>query len=170
MTDIQKIIKNNKIYRFALELQYTDNDESKILLKEILQNFEQDVNDDFTINTVKTNSKSNIDKFNEKFNKIDELTLKKQFYRLNEIQKINKLQEYFKNIKNINDDTINTSLATNILELISNKKLKNSDIEYNIENTIINNIKNIEITDNKIEINVSKKSTVNKTLKKKNKE
>ena len=139
-------------------------------MKEILQNFEQDVNDDFTINTVKTNSKSNIDKFNEKFNKIDELTLKKQFYRLNEIQKINKLQEYFKNIKNINDDTINTSLATNILELISNKKLKNSDIEYNIENTIINNIKNIEITDNKIEINVSKKSTVNKTLKKKNKE
>jgi hypothetical protein len=59
MTDIQKIIKNNKIYRFALELQYTENDDSKILLKQILQNFEQNINDDYTINTLKSNSKSN---------------------------------------------------------------------------------------------------------------
>ena len=54
MTDIQKIIKNNKIYRFALELQYTENDESKQLLKNILENFEQTVNEDNSIVTNKT--------------------------------------------------------------------------------------------------------------------
>ena len=162
MTDIQKIIKNNKIYRFALELQYTENDDSKILLKQILQNFEQNINDDYTINTLKSNSKSNVEKFNDKFNKIDELTLKKQFYRLNEIQKINKLKEYFKNNKNIDDDKILQSNAEAILEFIKDKKLKNADVEYNIDSTTIINIKNIDIVDDKIII-----AAVKKTLKKK---
>jgi len=163
MTDIQKIIKNNKIYRFALELQYTENEDSKILLKQILQNFEQNINDDYTINTDKHNLKTNIEKFNDKFNKIDELTFKKQFYRLNEIQKINKLKEYFKNNKNIVDDKMLQSHADTILEFIKNKKIKNADVEYNINSTTITNIKNINIEDDKIVI----AATVKKTLKKK---
>jgi hypothetical protein len=63
MNDIQKIIKNNKIYRFGLELQYTENEESKELLKQILQNFEQTVTEDNSI-IINKNVKSNTYKFN----------------------------------------------------------------------------------------------------------
>jgi hypothetical protein len=168
MTDIQKIIKNNKIYRFAMELQYTENDESKQLLKNILENFEQTVNEDNSIVTNKTVTKSNVEKFNDKMNKIDNITLKKQFYRLNEIQKINKLQEYFKIKKNIKDDNLTHKFAEEILELIKNDKLKNKDIEYIIDDTIINDIKNIDIIDDKIQIVTKTKNVVKKTLKKKN--
>ena len=168
MTDIQKIIKNNKIYRFALELQYTENDESKQLLKNILENFEQTVNEDNSIVTNKTVTKSNVEKFNDKMNKIDNITLKKQFYRLNEIQKINKLQEYFKIKKNIDDNNLTQKFAEEILELIKNDKLKNKDIEYKIDDTIVNDIKNIDIVDNKLQIVTKTKNVVKKTLKKKN--
>ncbi len=167
MTDIQKIIKNNKIYRFAMELQYTENDESKQLLKNILENFEQTVNEDNSIVTNKIITKSNVEKFNDKLNKIDNITLKKQFYRLNEIQKINKLQEYFKIKKNIEDDNLTHKFAEEILELIKNDKLKNKDIEYIIDDTIINDIKNIDIVDNKLQIITKSKNVVKKTLKKK---
>lgn len=167
MTDIQKIIKNNKIYRFAMELQYTENDESKQLLKNILENFEQTVNDDNSIVTNKTVTKSNVEKFNDKLNKIDNITLKKQFYRLNEIQKINKLQEYFKIKKNIDDDNLTEQFAKEILELIKNDKLKNKDIEYIIDDTVVNDIKNIDIVDNKLQIVTKTKNSIKKTLKKK---
>jgi hypothetical protein len=166
MTDIQKIIKNNKIYRFALELQYTENDESKQLLKNILENFEQTVDEDNSIVTNKSVTKSNIEKFNDKMNKIDNITLKKQFYRLNEIQKINKLQEYFKIKKNIDDDLISQKFAEEILQLIKEDKLKNKNIEYIIDDTIVNNIKNIDIVDNKLQIITKSKKIVKKTLKK----
>lgn len=167
MTDIQKIIKNNKIYRFALELQYTENDESKQLLKNILENFEQTVDEDNSIVTNKSVTKSNIEKFNDKMNKIDNITLKKQFYRLNEIQKINKLQEYFKIKKNIDDDLISQKFAEEILQLIKEDKLKNKDIEYIIDDTIVNDIKNIDIVDNKLQIITKSKKVFKKTLKKK---
>jgi len=139
--DIQKIILNNKKDRYLLELEYTEDDD---IIKEI-QNI---------INNLDKPLENKINKFNDKIDEYENLSMKKNFYRLKKPQKIKLLNNYFKS-KNVSEDNINI-LSENILDLISNNTLKNKDIIYDMVNIEIKNINKIEIIDNEIKYVKSK--------------
>lgn len=131
--DIQKLINSNKIARYALELEYTDDNKDEI--KQI-------------INKLNKPLENKLSKFDDKVDEIEKLTMKKMFFRLKQQQKINLLKEYFKS-NNVDEEYIE-DYANNILEFIKDKTLKNKDIEYDIDNIKITNINNITIVDKKI--------------------
>lgn len=130
---INNLIVDNIKFRYQLELQFVDTDEER---KEI----------DKIISKYNNTSETKIDTFNEKIDQIDNLTMKKLFYRLKEPQKINRLNIYFKNKYNLSDSEANIN-STNIIELLKNDMLKNKDIEYDVENIKITDIKNIDFNE-----------------------
>lgn len=133
--DIQKIILNNKKDRYLLELEYTEDEDIKKEIHNIINNLDKPL-------------ENKIVKFDNKIDEFEILSMKKNFYRLKKPQKIKLLNNYFKS-KNISDDNTN-NLSENILELISNDTLKNKDIIYDLDNIEIKNINKIEIIDNNI--------------------
>ena len=130
---ITNLIVDNIKFRYQLELQFVDTDEER---KEI----------DKIISKYNNTSETKIDTFNDKIDQIDNLTMKKLFYRLKEPQKINRLNIYFKNKYNLSDSEANIN-STNIIELLKNDMLKNKDIEYDVENIKITDIKNIDFNE-----------------------
>lgn len=133
--DIQKIILNNKKDRYLLELEYTEDEDIKKEIQNIINNLEKPL-------------ENKIIKFDNKIDEYENLSMKKNFYRLKKPQKIKLLNNYFRS-KNIPEDNIN-NLSDNILELISNDTLKNKDIIYDVDNIEIKNINKIEIINNQI--------------------
>lgn len=133
--DIQKIILNNKKDRYLLELEYTEDEDIKKEIQNIINNLDKPL-------------ENKIVKFDNKIDEFEILSMKKNFYRLKKPQKIKLLNNYFKS-KNVPEININ-NLSDNILELISNDTLKNKDIIYDIDNIEIKNINKIEIVDNNI--------------------
>jgi len=138
--DVLQLIIRNKRERYELELEFTEDETTKNQIQSILQKLEKP-------------EESKIDKFDNKIDQIELLSMKKQFYRLKEPQKINRLEKYFTEKHNIygSDSKI---FANQIVELLNNSTLKSKDIEYDPNNAVINNILGIEFvtTDNKIEI------------------
>jgi hypothetical protein len=135
MEYIQNIILNNTKSRYELELEYTDDETIK---KEILN----------IISKLDKPMQNKIETFDNKINQLEQLSMKKQFYRLKTPQKINLLKQYFIS-KNVDLDKIE-AFAQNIIELIDDDKIKNKDIEYDIENIKITNINKIELIDNEL--------------------
>ena len=130
---INNMIIDNIKFRYQLELQFVDTDEERNEINKIISKYN---------NT----SETKIDTFNDKMDQIDNLTMKKLFYRLKEPQKINRLNIYFKDKYNLSDNEANIN-STNIIELLKNDMLKNKDIEYDVENIKITNIKNINFNE-----------------------
>jgi len=130
---INNMIIDNIKFRYQLELQFVDTDEERNEINKIISKYN---------NT----SETKIDTFNDKMDQIDNLTMKKLFYRLKEPQKINRLNIYFKDKYNLSDNEANIN-STNIIELLKNDMLKNKDIEYDVENIKIINIKNINFNE-----------------------
>ena len=130
---INNMIIDNIKFRYQLELQFVDTDEERKEINKIISKYN---------NT----SETKINTFNDKIDQIDNLTMKKLFYRLKEPQKINRLNIYFKDKYNLSDNEANIN-STNIIELLKNDMLKNKDIEYDVENTKITNIKNIDFNE-----------------------
>jgi len=151
--DVSQLIIRNKRERYELELEFTEDETTKNQIQSILQKLEKP-------------EESKIDKFDNKIDQIELLSMKKQFYRLKEPQKINRLEKYFTEKNNIagSDSKI---FANQIVELLNNSTLKSKDIEYDPNNAIIKNISGIEFvtTDNKIEIKLITKPK--KVIKKK---
>lgn len=124
-TQIDDIIRENKIHRFALELQQTQDSRRKMLIKEILQILEGKSN--FSTNGAR-------DKLNKIYERFDNNALKKRWVRLTNTQKENRIKEY---ITRTNKEP---SLENNILDNMKNNSLKNSLVDYDSKECIINNI------------------------------
>lgn len=127
---INTLIIDNIKYRYALELQYVETDEEKQEINKILSRYDK-------------STEKKIDEFNNKMDQIELLTMKKVFYRLKDSQKINRLNLYFKNKYNLSDEESEKN-SNNIIELLKTDILKNKDINYDIENIKIIDIKNID--------------------------
>ncbi len=135
--DISQLIIHNKRERYELELEYTEDEITKKQIQTILQKLEIPV-------------ESKIDKFDNKIDQIEILSMKKQFFRLKEPQKINRLEKYFTEKHNINESD-SKKFANQIVELLNNSTLKSKDVDYDSSNAIINNITGIEfITDDNV--------------------
>ena len=120
--EINEIIRENLIFRFAIELEYTDNEDRKEELKNKLNKIQ------FSDKIEQDDTKIKLDDI---FSKIDEFTLKKQWSKLSTAQKTERIQ-HFISLKKLSDDKTLLIIKT-IDKLIKNKKLKTSYIEYNIE-------------------------------------
>ena len=147
--DISQLIIRNKRERYELELEYTEDETTKNQIQIILQKLEKP-------------TESKIDKFDNKIDQIELLSMKKQFYRLKEPQKINRLEKYFIEKHNITE-VDSKIFANQIVELLNNSTLKSKDIDYDANNAVINNILGIEFVtkdnkvDNKLEIKLMTK-------------
>ena len=82
MDYIQNIILHNTKSRYELELEYTEDENIK---KEILN----------IISKLDKPMQNNVETFDNKINQLEQLSMKKQFYRLKAPQKINLLKQYF---------------------------------------------------------------------------
>ncbi len=150
--DIQKIILNNTKDRYLLELEYTEDETIKQEILNIITKLEKPL-------------QNKIQNFNNKINELEQLSMKKQFYRLKTPQKINLLKDYYIS-QNVDLDKIE-DFANEIIKMIEDDVIKNKDIEYDIDNIKITKINKIEIVNNElkyIKTKVSKKS-VEKNIK-----
>jgi hypothetical protein len=143
--DISTLVIQNKKDRYNLEMEYTESDDVK---KEI----------NTIINKLELPSENKITKFDDKINEIEELSMKKLFYRLKEPQKLNRIKKYFINHLKLSDDKA-TLFASQIIELLNNSTLKSKDIIYDSTKAEITEIKNIELfkNDENIEIKLKEK-------------
>ena len=148
--DIQKIILNNTKERYLLELHYTEDEDIKKEINNIILKLEKPM-------------ENKIQNFNNKINELEQLSMKKQFYRLKGPQKNNLLKDYFI-AQNVDLDKVE-NFANEIIKMIETDVIKNKDVEYDIENTKILKINKIEIVNKElkfIKTKVSKKSVENK--------
>jgi hypothetical protein len=148
--DIQKIILNNTKDRYLLELEYTEDEEIKKEIMNIIAKLEKPL-------------QNKIQNFNNQINEMEQLSMKKQFYRLKTPQKINLLKDYF-TLHNVNSDKVEI-FANEIIKMIETDVIKNKDVEYDIDNIKIIQINRIEIVNNElkyIKTKVSKKSVETK--------
>jgi hypothetical protein len=120
--EINEIIKENLIFRFAIELEYTEDEERKNQLKIKLDKLQ------FTDKMDKEETQTKLD---DMFSKIDEFTLKKPWSKLSTKQKNERIDHFIKT-KKLSDSEI-LLIKSTIDKFIKNKKLKTSYIEYNIE-------------------------------------
>ena len=147
---INNIVIDNIKSRYNTELEYVETEEERTEIKKLLQKY-----DKF--------SEKKINVFDKKMNEIDMLTMKKQFYRLKEPQKINRLVLFFTETYNMTEE--NSQKSTDIIiNLLNEGTLKNKDIEYDIDNIKITNINNISVDKDTQTISffVQKKTVVKK--------
>ncbi len=133
--DIQKIILNNTKDRYLLELEYTEDETIKKEILNIIAKLEKPL-------------QNKIQNFNNQINELEQLSMKKQFYRLKTPQKINLLKDYFIS-QNIDLDKIE-NFANEIIKMIEDDVIKNKDVEYDIDNIKITKINRIEVVDNQL--------------------
>ena len=146
--DISTLVIQNKKDRYNLEMEYTESEDVKKEIHTI-------------INKLELPSENKITKFDDKINEIEELSMKKLFYRLKEPQKINRIKKYFINNLKISDDKAEL-FSSQIIELLNNSTLKSKDIIYDSQKAEITEIKNIELfkndeNDKNIEIKLKEK-------------
>lgn len=128
---INNIVIDNIKSRYNTELEYVETEEERTEIKKLLQKYNKF-------------SEKKINIFDKKMNEIDMLTMKKQFYRLKEPQKINRLVLFFTETYNMSEE--NSQKSTDIIiNLLNEGTLKNKDIEYDIDNIKITNINNISV-------------------------
>lgn len=133
LTQIDSFISENKIYRFASELQYITDETRKNELRQIL-------------NIMRASDKTNEEKKTEHsrkkiddlFDKIQETAYKKTWGKLNLNQKRNRIIAYVNEISM--DDNKKEELKAKLTNMINNKKLKQTLIEYNSKDGVISKI------------------------------
>lgn len=128
-TTIDQIVIENKIFRFASELQYTDDDGRKYLLREILRRLQNDNSDK------SSKARDEINKISEKIN---ESQMKKKWFRLSNEHKIEQIKKYFE--KKIEDMEKRNVEIEKVLKMLESDSLKNKDVTYNEKEGKIENI------------------------------
>jgi hypothetical protein len=128
-TTIDQIVIENKIFRFASELQYTDDDGRKYLLREILRRLQNDNSDK------SSKARDEINKISEKIN---ESQMKKKWFRLSNEHKIEQIKKYFE--KKIEDIEKRNVEIEKVLKMLESDSLKNKDVTYNEKEGKIENI------------------------------
>jgi hypothetical protein len=126
-TIIDDIVRENKIYMFASELQHTENNERKEMLRDILKKLHNDTND----KSVK--AREEITKI---CIKINENQMKKKWFRLTQEQKQEQIAKYYENRK---EEDVEKEKKF-ILDLLKDEKLENKFVEYDEKNGKIINI------------------------------
>jgi hypothetical protein len=126
-TIIDDIVRENKIYRFASELQHTENSERKEMLRDILKKLHNDTND---------KSEKAREEITKICIKINENQMKKKWFRLTQEQKIEQITKYYENTKGGETEAEKKI----ILDLLKYEKLENKFVEYDEKNGKIINI------------------------------
>ena len=147
---MEEIVKDNKIYRFNNELQNTQDEQRKIVIKSILEHLKN------------YHKLTNIERFHDMLLKCDKVVAKKPFHRLNLFQKKVILKNYLETYltqNKINKDKID-KLVDDILDLLKNKKINSKNLIFNPDNQQeLKEITKIKITSTKVELIVSKKKS-----------
>lgn len=124
-TIIDDIVRENKIYRFASELQHTENTERKEILREILKKLHNDTND---------KSEKAREEITKICVKINENQMKKKWFRLAQEQKIEQIEKYYA------DKEDGEKEKKVVIDLLKKEKLENKHVEYDDKNGKIINI------------------------------
>jgi len=139
---MEQIIKANRLYCFTSEYNKTDDNQRKKILSALIQKLSDT-----------KSSQTNLEKFNLMLNKIEVSQTKKPFYRLNEFQKEKLVKAYV--IEKFGDNEL---YVKEIMKMIINKDITSADIKYNMDEFKLENIKNIELNNNKIILKPKKTS------------
>jgi hypothetical protein len=129
-TKIDEIVRENKIFRFALELQNTVDETRKELIKHKLKTLQGS-----TTNESQTTAKSQLDNI---YDNIDVFTLKQKWTKLNEKQKQERIKHYIKT-SGLNEIK-QTKLQDKITEMTKGKLFKVTYIDYDNKEGKINSI------------------------------
>jgi len=116
---IDDIIKECTNYRFASELQYTTNDERKETLRAILK-----IQEGKPI-IEKEDART---KLNKIYDEIDKNALKKNWTKLSNTQKQNRIKEFVK--RSVKDTNQSEKLEAKLLKMLDDGKLKRTYVEY----------------------------------------
>jgi len=120
---IDELISECKIYRFASELQTTEDETRKTALRNILAILQR-----CDSSVKKEQSDLTQKKLDNFFEKQDNFALKKSWTRLNDVQKIGRIKYYVS--KMIMDTNKKQEYEKKLLELHSEKKIKKTQIVY----------------------------------------
>jgi hypothetical protein len=123
-TKIDEIIRDNKIFRYALELQNTTDVERKELIKLKLINL-QGITPKELSTTVKT-------KLDTIYDNIDSFTLKQKWTKLKDKQKMERIKLFIESSDLSSSKKI--QLDKTIIEMIKNKTFKIAYIDYDSKN------------------------------------
>jgi hypothetical protein len=141
---MQNLIVENKLYHFEMEYDiHTLNNE----------NLERRQHLQCAINKLKniSNTHNSLEKFDTMLEKIELVSVKKPFYRLNAFQKENILKTYIKDVLKI-EMSKQEDILKQILKLISEKKITTTNISYIIETSVLQSISNINIENDIVSI------------------
>lgn len=144
------IVLQNKIYRFELEYEMTDDVQRRGVLKAIIEKLQG-------------KGQNTVDKFNNYLNNILTTQNKKPYHRLNLFQKEQLVKDYV--FRTWGKDKVEL-YTKQTMQLIINKDIKTPNIIYSIENGIIENIKNISEENGNIVLKLKKTSLETKEEKK----
>ena len=123
LSKIDDIILENKIYRFASELQHTANEDRKNDLHKIL-NLLQNKPD-----KKKPEIKSAKTKLTEIYSEMDAILLKKKWIKLSDMQKKNRITDFVK--KNYNGEILQQDAIDKFFKMLDDGELKPKMVEYN---------------------------------------
>ena len=119
-TKIEEIIRDNKIFRYALELQNTTDVKRKELIKLKLINLQG-----IPTKELSTTAKTKLD---EIYDNIDSFTLKQKWSKLKDKQKLERIKLFIESSDL--SDSKKVQLEKTIIEMIKNKTFKISYIDY----------------------------------------
>lgn len=122
---IDSIVRENKIYRFASELQYCENEKRKDMIRKILKKIHNDTND---------KSEKAREEITKICSKINENQMKKKWFRLFDEQKEEQIKKYYEENKDKQEE------QKKILEMLKNNILENKFVDYDEKNGKIINI------------------------------
>ena len=137
---MDKIVIDNKIWRFETEFQHTDDITRRSQLKAI-------------VSKLKNSNQNPIEKFNQILNNIEIQQTKKPYHRLNVYQKEQLVKAYVEKTWGEND-----KYTKQIMELIKDKKIVTANVVYDMDKFVLDNIKNIIVQDDNIVIKPKKKA------------
>jgi hypothetical protein len=119
--DIDYIVKNNKIYRFTLELQNTKDPKRKSDLNAIID----------YLNGIKKTEDDAKTLLDEMYKDLADCSMKKKWARLQPIQKITKIKEYL--LETIKDKKEYKKIEDIAIKMINDGKLKTAkEVNYDI--------------------------------------
>jgi hypothetical protein len=146
---MDKIVIDNKLYRFEQEYENCDDIIRRAQLKGI-------------IDKLNGKNQNNIEKFNQILNNLQNEQSKKPYHRLNAFQKQQIVKAYVNETWGV--DKID-KYSKQIMKLIDSKEIATSNVIYDVDTGVLKSIKNIEQVDDNIII--KQKKTVKKVVVKK---
>ncbi len=147
---MDKIVIDNKIYRFEQEYENCEDITRRTQLKAI-------------VDKLHGKSQNNIEKFNQILNNLQNEQSKKPYHRLNAFQKEQIIKSYVN--ETWGADKVD-KYSKQIMKFIESKDIATSNVTYDVENGLLKNIKNIEEVDDNIVIK-AKAKVVKKVVAKK---